>query len=258
MSDTTIPGATPELHIDGALATVTLRRPAVGNRMELEDLDTVLEQVARVNADLAVRVLCLRSGGRQFCSGFNVNQVGGAGGTAGERFEALADALENARPLTVAVLQGGAYGGAVDLVQACDFRIGSAGITLRVPAVALGLHFYRGGLERMVTRLGLPVARRLMLAAESFDAASALAAGLLDRVVAPEALVQDADAFCQHLAGLAPLAVLPMKRHMNAIARGRLDIEALAADIERALASDDLQEGGRAWAEKRTPRFVGR
>ncbi len=250
-------GQVPQLHIDGAVARLVLRRPEVGNRLELQDLEILQAHIARLDAREDVRVLCLQAEGRQFCSGFNVGRVGSAGGTAGDRFEALADALENARPITVAALQGGAYGGAVDLVQACDFRIGTPAAALRVPAVALGLHFYRGGLERMVARLGLPVARRVLLAAESFDAAAALAAGLLDRVVPAETLGAELDAFCTHLAGLAPLALLPMKRHMNAIARGRLDGAALAADIAHALASQDLQEGGRAWAERRPARFTG-
>lgn len=250
-------GQTPVLSVDGAIATIALRRPQVGNRLELRDLDVLAAHIAHLDVRDDVRVLCLVAEGRQFCSGFNVQQVGSAGGTAGERFEGLADALENARAITVAALQGGAYGGAVDLVQACDFRIGTPAATLRIPATALGLHFYRGGLERMVARLGLPVARRLLLAAESFDAEAACAAGLLDRVVPPEALAHEVAAFSQHLAGLAPLALLPMKRHMNAIARGRLDAGALAGDIGRALASQDLQEGGRAWAERRPARFTG-
>ena len=67
-----------------------------------------------------------------------------------------------------------------------------------------------------------------------------------------------ADAFCAHLAALAPLAVQGMKKHLRRIARGTLDAEALARDIARAGASADLQEGARAWAEKREPRFEGR
>jgi enoyl-CoA hydratase/carnithine racemase len=251
-------GAEPLLTLDGVVATITLRRPSVANRLELSDLDTLLAQVGEVDANETLRVLVLRAEGRHFCSGFNVGQVGGAGGAASDRFEALAGAIETARPLTVAALQGSAYGGAVDLSVACDFRLAAEGIEMMVPASKLGLHFYRGGLERMVARLGLVAAKRVLVAAERLDTAALHRLGIVDRVSAPDAFAAEVGAFVQQLAALAPLAALPMKQHLNAIARGALDAQAVATDIARALASDDLREGGLAWAEKRAPRFTGR
>jgi enoyl-CoA hydratase len=258
LTDAPVPGAAPSLHIDGAIANLTLRRPQVANRLELSDLDLLMTQIAQVNADEAVRVLLLAAEGRHFCSGFNLGKVGAAGSGAGNRFEALASVIETARPITVARIQGGAFGGAVDLSLACDFRIGTTACQMFIPAARLGLHFYRGGMERLVTRLGLGAAKRLLLAVETLDAAALQGIGLLDRVVEPEALQAETDGFCRQLAALAPLALLPMKRHLNAIARGELDAAALAADIEAASASADIREGAAAWAEKRAPRFEGR
>lgn len=249
------------------IATITLRRPQLANRLERADLDTLLAHVAQINADERVRVLRIAAEGRHFCSGFNIGQLDATphGGqptaqhdSAGDHFEALADAIERARPITIAAVQGGAYGGAVDLALACDFRIGTPAVEAMVPPAKLGLHFYRSGMERMVTRLGLAAAKRLLLGVEKLDAATLLHIGWLDRIVALEALHGEVDAFARHLAGLAPLALLPMKQHLNAIARGRLDTDALAGDIARAQASDDLREGRRAWAEKRAPKFEGR
>lgn len=253
-------GADPSLVLNGGgIATITLHRPQVANRLEPQDLACLQAFLDQVNADPAVRVLRLRGEGRHFCSGFNVERVGNEGTSAGPRFEALADALEQARPVTVVELQGGAYGGAVDLALACDFRVGGPATELRVPAVQLGLHFYRGGLERAVARIGLPWARRLFLTADTLDAATLHGAGLLDRL-APDAgsVAAEAGRFCAHLAGLAPLALLGMKKHLNRIARGTLDADALARDIAAADASADLQEGALAWREKRAPRFEGR
>jgi len=252
-------GLAPALLIDGAVASVTLRRPAVANRLELSDLDVLLGFLDEVNARPAVRVLQLQGEGRHFCSGFNIGQVGTSGAAAGRRFEALADAVERARPITVAVLQGGAFGGAGDLAIACDFRIGGPDSELMVPAARLGLHFYRGGLERCVAAVGLPAARRIMLAAERLDAAEMRRLGLLDRVADSSADVPAVvHAFCAELAGLAPLAVLGMKQHLNRIARGTLDAAALARDIAAADASADLREGAAAWQQRRPPRFQGR
>jgi enoyl-CoA hydratase/carnithine racemase len=159
----------------------------------------------------------------------------------------------------VAVLQGGAFGGAADLALACDFRVGGPASQMQVPAARLGLHYYRGGLERFVHTVGLPAARRLLVSADRIDAAQMRALHLLDRCADDTADVPAlADAFCAHLAALAPLAVQGMKKHLRRIARGTLDAEALARDIALAGASADLQEGARAWAEKREPRFEGR
>jgi enoyl-CoA hydratase/carnithine racemase len=261
-------GAPPSLAIEAvdggaAIATITLRRPQVANRLEPADLAAIIDHVGGADADPRVRVLRLVAQGRHFCSGFHIGAIDPAapiapGARPSDRFEAMADAVENARAITVAAIQGGVYGGAVDLALACDFRIGTPAVQAMVPPARLGLHYHRGGLERFVTRLGLAAAKRLLLGVETLDAAALLQAGGLDRIVAPEALAAETDAFARHLAGLAPLALLPMKRHLNAIARGRLDAEAIAADIARAWASDDLREGSAAWAEKRAPRFSGR
>lgn len=250
---------TPTLEIAGAVATITLQRPEVANRLEVVDLDTLHAHLVQVNADAEVRVLRIVSTGRHFCSGFNVGQVGAANVNAGARFEALANAIEAARPVTIAAIQGGVFGGACDLALACDFRLGTPACTMFVPAARLGLHFYRSGLERFVDRLGLAAAKRVMLAAETFDAAGMREIGMLDRIVDPaDRLAAEVDALSADLAGMAPLALLPMKKHLNRIAHGRLDAEEIARDIERAERSDDLQEGGLAWQQKRKPQFKGR
>lgn len=258
-AETPAAGLAPALVIDGAVATVTLRRPAVANRLELSDLDVLHGFLDEVNAQPGVLVLRLQGEGRHFCSGFNIGQVGSAGADAGRRFEGITDAVEQARPLTVAVLQGGAFGGAADLAVACDFRIGGPDSELMVPAARLGLHFYRGGLERFVAAVGLPAARRILLAAERLDAAEMRRLGLLDRVAdSTVGIAAVVDGFCAELAGLAPLAILGMKQHLNRIARGTLDAAALARDIAAADASADLQEGAAAWQQRRPPRFQGR
>jgi enoyl-CoA hydratase/carnithine racemase len=260
MSAHPVSGQPPELRIDGRQATIVLRRPEVANRLELSDLDALREQIATVDASADVLVLRLRGEGRHFCSGFNIGQVGGEGGgaDAGSRFQALADALEHARPVTVAEIHGGVYGGATDLALACDFRLGASAAEMQVPAARLGLLFYRGGLERCVSRLGLQAAKRILLAAEKLDADRMLACGFLDAVSASrEALREHVDRFSTNLAGMAPLALLGMKKHLNRIAAGVLDPDEIARDIARCDASQDLREGALAWQEKRAPRFNG-
>jgi enoyl-CoA hydratase/carnithine racemase len=251
-----MPAHRPLLHIDGPLARITLRRPHLANRLELQDLQALGEQLRQVDADPAIRVLLLQAEGRHFCSGFNIGAVPDV--DAGALFEDLTNAWEAARPVTVAAIQGGIYGGATDLALACDFRLGVPACEMFVPAARLGLHFYRGGLQRYVSRLGLGVAKRVLLAGQSMDAQAMLDCGFLDQLLADETALSDAAKdLCARLLEMAPLALLGMKKHLNAIAEGRLDEAALQADIARANASADLAEGVSAWQAKRAPRFIG-
>lgn len=252
-----MPQSAPCLDIEGHLATVTLRRPQQANRLDPDDLEALLDHLDAVQARPEVRVLLLRAQGKHFCSGFNIRAA--AGVDAGALFERLTNAWANARPVTVAAIQGGVYGGATDLALACDFRLGTPACEMFVPAARLGLHFYRGGIERYVSRLGISAAKRVLLGCETLDAQDMLACGFLDRLLPDtQALTAACDELCQRLAGLAPLALLPMKQHLNAIAEGRIDASALQRDIDKANASADLAEGLRAWEEKRLPHFVGR
>lgn len=245
----------PELAVAGALATITLRRPEMANRLSPDDLAHLSELLEQVDALPEVLVLQLRGSGRYFCSGYDIGSIGG------ERpvnFEALVDAVECARPVTIAVLHGGVYGGATDLALACDFRVGAEGIDMFMPAARLGLHYYRSGLERYATRLGLDHAKRLFLTAEKIDAREMKAIGYLTHLVSAEALQAEVERLSSTLAAMAPIPLLAMKQHLNRIARGTLDADALRTDIQRTVDSEDLREGQAAWAEKRAPRFRGR
>lgn len=257
-----MPAMTPLLEANGRVATITLRRPKIANRLGPEDLDVLADHVAAVNADLNVLVLRVRGEGRYFCSGFDIKQLGGpdveASGDGASRFGAVVDLVEQARPVTIAVIHGGVYGGATDLALACDFRVGGSHAEMFMPAARLGLHFYRGGLERYVSRLGLDVAKRLFLTGEKLDAAAMTQCGFLTHRAATDEVDATVEGLCRTLVGMAPIALLGMKKHLNRIALGRLDCDDLQRDVMRAAKSEDLREGAAAWAAKRAPAFTGR
>lgn len=246
----------PLLTLEGDVARITLRRPRQANRLTVDDLATLRGFIDDVNANAAVRVLVLAGEGRHFCSGFDLGALGSV--DAGARFGELADALEAARPITIARLHGGVYGGAADLALACDFRLGAPAVEMFVPAARIGLHFYAGGLKRFVNRLGLATAKQVLLAGRTLDAPALLGCGYLDQLL-PDVDTLDAAlaALTAELQAMAPLALLPMKQHLNAIAAGRLDEQRLLDDILRARDSRDLAEGQAAWAQKRPAKFMG-
>jgi enoyl-CoA hydratase/carnithine racemase len=248
----------PLLTVDGTVATIALRRPEVANRLNPGDLRAIRHHIEAINEKERVLVLRFVSAGKYFCSGYDIGSLAGKSDEGALNFGEVMDVIEAARPVTIAAINGGVYGGATDLCLACDFRIGVPGCDMFMPAARLGLHFYRGGMARYVSRLGLNAAKRLFLTTDRIDAATMLDIGFLTEMVEPEALHARVDQLSAQLAGMAPIALLGMKQHLNALARGTLDADALARDIHRSEISADLREGAAAWKEKRQPVFSGK
>lgn len=253
----------PLLHLaEDGRATVTLQRPQHHHRLHREDLLALQQHLRTLAAEPRARVLVITASGPVFCSGFHLGELEAAedGAADPQLFEHTVDALEALALPTVARLNGSVYGGATDLALACDFRIGTAGMVLRMPAARLGLHYYPSGLQRYVSRLGLQAAKRLFLLTQAVPAEELLRIGYLDELVGAEALDTATDTFVQALLAGAPLAVQGMKLSLNDTARGPDAAAAarIAERVARCAASADLQEGLAAWAGQRAPRFSGR
>jgi enoyl-CoA hydratase len=134
----------PLLDIAAGRTTLTLNRPAHLNRLSNDDLLALQANLARVAADASVRVLVLTGTGRAFCAGYHLGEFAAAQAAPHEgpdRFEQTVKALAALALPTVCRLNGSVYGGATDLALACDFRIGVAGMALRMPAARLGLNY---------------------------------------------------------------------------------------------------------------------
>lgn len=248
---------TPALSISGRIATIRLRNPAYANRLSPGDLALISEHLATVNANPEVLVLKFIADGKYFCSGYDISSLAADSAPSSTYFGDTVDLIEQARPVTIAAINGGVYGGGTDLSLACDFRVGVPGANMFMPAAKLGLHFYPGGMVRYITRLGLNNAKKLFLTCEKIESTEMLSIGFLTEIVPPDLLLTRVDALSEQLAGMAPFALLGIKKHLNLIARSQLD----DAEIRRAVAvaekSNDMKEGALAWKEKRTAKFDG-
>jgi enoyl-CoA hydratase/carnithine racemase len=124
-----------------------------------------------------------------------------------------------------------------------------------MPAARLGLHYYKSGIKRYVSRLGADNAKRLFLTAERIGAAEMLRIGYLTAMVPAEALDQEVDRLAGIVAANAPVAMRGMKRTINEFARGMLDEEAADRRHRHSMRSAEIKEGVKAFAEKRPPKF---
>ena len=254
------PASAPLLHLDGARATIRLNRPKHLNRLQPDDLDELLKLFDRIEADPAIRVLVLTGTGRAFSAGYDLGSIAERAAnaqeqTAGSAFEVMVNRLEDLAVPTICRLNGGVYGGSTDLALACDFRIGIDSCEMFMPAARLGLHYYKSGIPRYVSRLGLDNAKRLFLTAERIGAAEMLRIGYLTAMIPAEALDEEVDKLATVLADNAPIAMRGMKRAINEFARGRLDEEAADRRHRDSMRGAEIKEGIEAFAEKRPPRF---
>ena len=249
--------SSPALHIAGGIATITLNRPAQRNRLENEDLQTLLAHFQQVNDDPAVRVLVVTANTQGqpkpvFCAGYDIGGFDEQGQGASS-FERVPEALAVLRPITICALNGSVYGGATDIVLACDLRIGLQGIEWRMPATAIGLHYYPSGLSRYIQRMGLAATQRAFLTARPFSWQQ------LDKLGLFEDFVQDAEwqtslnELTQDIIALAPLAAEETKKSINEIATGIAQEATLRARVDRTSLSEDFAEGRAAFAERRPP-----
>jgi len=241
----------------GHVARIVLNNPARHNSLGEIELAALQRHADTVQRDNDIRVLVVTGAGdKTFCAGAALHELG-SGKISSDFFQATTDRLAALPIPTICALNGNVFGGGVELALSCDFRIGIEATRLRVPAAQIGLCYPVGGINRFVERLGVNLAKRILVAAEEFDAQAMLHIGFLDHLVARDELEQRTEALAQSMAALAPLAVRAMKQILQQAAAGAIDEERAQALSDICARSNDLQEGFAAQREKRSPNFKG-
>ena len=241
--------------IDGASATITLNNPERHNALSVPDIRRLEELIAEVNDNQDIRALVLTgTGEKSFCSGVALGEVA-QDGWDGNPLSGLTHKLEAVRVPTLCALNGGVYGGAVEIALCCDFRIGVKGMKMFVPPVKLGIHYPPSGLRRLVQHVGLDLAKRAILLAETFTDEDLLHTGFVQELVDPEKLSTRTAELVETLVSFAPMAMQYMKLALNDIADHRLDEEAAHQRMMECWNSEDFQEGIKA-TSRETPAGV--
>jgi len=240
---------------------IRIERPERMNALGVATAAALGRAVSEAAARQA-RIVLLRGSGRAFCAGADLKERKGMDLAArlahNAAIRAAIEAIAGARFVTIAVLNGLALGGGLELALACDLRIAAAGITLGLPESRVGAFPGAGGTQRLPRLIGVSRALQLMLSGEPVTSEYALGIGLVNEVVAPEQLEARAHAFAQMLAGRSAPALTTIKR----LVYQGIDLPlAEALCVERAalpdiLGSPDYAEGLAAFAERRPPRFT--
>jgi enoyl-CoA hydratase/carnithine racemase len=240
---------------------IRLQRPERMNALGVATVAQLEEAVAAATAQHA-RVLLLRGSGRAFCAGADLKERSGmdlAGKLAHNAgIRAAIDAVANARCVTIAVLNGLALGGGMELALGCDLRIAAAGVSLGLTESRVGAFPGAGGTQRLPRLIGVSRALQLMLTGEPVSAEYALGIGLVNEVVAAGELDARALALAELLASRSAPALAAIKQLVHQGVELPL---AAALRVERAalpeiLGSADYAEGLAAFAEGRVPRFM--
>lgn len=252
----------------GEVAVLTLNRPHKLNALNYALLDRFLVLLGHLEADPGVRALVVTGAGRAFSAGADIGEfrhsVGAGVETALREFcrrgQAVTRRLENFPKPVIAAVNGLAFGGGCELSEAMALTIAAKEAQFAKSEIRLGLIPDFGGTQRLPRLVGRKRALAMMLTGDPISAEQAREEGLVNRVVAGEDLLPAALELACRITRYSPLAIdaclTSVTRGLDVSMEEGLAIE--AAQFARTVPTEDLQEGMRAFIEKRTARFVGR
>lgn len=251
----------PYLEKVGECIVLTLNRPEALNALSfdiIQKLNVLFDQVKHSSA----RALIITGAGEKaFCAGADIKELMSRsrieqqqGAQFGQRVFSRLDDL----PMpSVALINGYAFGGGLELALACSFRIATPNAKMGLPEIKLGLIPGYGGTQRLTRMIGETRANEMILTGKTIDAQTALQYGLLNQVIASENAIQGTLDFCKSFTSYS----LPVLGYARSAIRRSGDVALneglkLEADLSTlAYSLGDADEGMSAFVEKRKPEF---
>lgn len=253
------------LETTDGIATITFNRPKALNALNsalLDELDHALQEIAE-NEDIRVLVLT-GTGEKAFVAGADITELAKLDTLSAKVFInkglTVINRLTELSIPVIAAVNGFALGGGLEISMACDFIYASTSARFGQPEINLGLIPGYGGTQRLPRIIGIGPAKELLLTGRMVTAEEAHRMGIVNRVLAPEALMDETMNSAKEMAAKGRVALRAIKQAVNIglnvdLATG-LRIETDAFSI--CLASSDAKEGTSAFLEKRKPQFKGK
>jgi enoyl-CoA hydratase len=256
--------STLNFDLDDGIARVTVTRPDKLNALNAIVIAELGDAVTRIETDAAVRgVIVTGAGTKAFVAGADISELSDQG-VAGGRARAIAGQqvfrrLERCGKPVVAAVNGFALGGGCELAMACHLRVAGENAKFGQPEVKLGIAPGYGGTVRLPRLIGRARALELLLTGDMIDAEEARRVGLVNRVVPGDRVVAEAEALLRAILANGPLAVRACLELVDIGMEMTLDQALLleAGYFGLLSATADMQEGTRAFLQKRKPTFKG-
>jgi len=251
---------------EGQVGYMTFNNPERRNAVSLEMWEAAAAILDDFVQDDNIRVVVLAgAGGKAFVSGADISKFESERSSeeAVARYNAAVErantTIYNFPKPTIAMIQGYCIGGGLGLAVCCDLRIASEDSRFAVPAAKLGLGYGYPGIKRLADVVGPAFAKEIFYTARQFDAAEAVAMGLVNRVLPVAELETYVKGYAGAIGENAPLTIAAVKFIANEVVKddSKRDPARCAAMVKRCFDSQDYIEGRRAFMEKRKPVFTG-
>lgn len=247
------------------LAKITVNRPDVLNALDATTLEELGEAADDINNDISVRVAVLTASGRAFCTGADLTAVAVIPeGKPRDYFLRLWNktfsAIENIAVPTIAMVQGMALAGGLELIMVCDLAIVADDVKLSDQHANRGLVPAGGATQRLPRLIGARRAKELLFTGDRISPAEAERLGLINKAVPADKLEEATNELVQNLLAKSPMAAKAVKKLVNRGLEGSLDT-GLEMEMQAMTAhgyTEDFKEGIAAFIEKRAANFLGK
>lgn len=249
----------------GVIRRIAIDRPERLNALDAATLDALHAAFDAAAVDQAVRVIVLTgSGPKAFVAGADIAEMSGLSPVEGRDFSLrgtrMMRRIEKMPKPVIAMLNGFALGGGLELAMACHLRIAADNAKLGQPEINLGLIPGFGGTQRLLRLAGRAATLELCLLGAPIDAARALTLGIVNRVVPAADLETETMTLAKQLAAAAPLALRGMLDCVNVGGECGIEegLEYESAQFGLIFSTGDMREGTKAFLERRKPEFSGK
>jgi len=245
----------------GVVQIITINREEKLNALNVELIQEIGQEVARLNSEKTVRGIILTGKGQKaFAAGADISEFANFDTAAAKEMSAsggtVFNSIEESEIPIIAAVNGYALGGGCELTMSCHVRIASDNALFGQPEVNLGVPPGYGGTQRLAQIIGRGRALDMLITAKSITAATALDYGLVTQVVSQDELLPNCVKYIEKLVAKSPLAIAEVIKCTNALYENVDGIQYEIDSFARSFETSDFKEGTSAFLEKRKPNYT--